>query len=124
MAVYLDSARHRFGRMLMCHMIADELGELHAMAAAIGMQPWWFQAAPPASFPHYDVSLSRRKRALAHGAIALDRRAFHARMQAIRESLGEAVRGRDTALDSSGIRPGLHEQGGDICAGTGREIRR
>lgn len=70
MGVYVDQERNRFGRMVMCHMFADTLAELHAMAAAIGMDRAWFQ---PLSFPHYDVSLSRREVALRLGAIEVDR---------------------------------------------------
>jgi hypothetical protein len=57
--------------MIMCHMIADDLDELHRMASAIGMSREWFQ---PLSFPHYDVSLTRRARALKLGAVEVDRR--------------------------------------------------
>jgi hypothetical protein len=86
MAVYVDGARNRFRQMVMSHMIADTLDELHAMADAIGMRREWFQAAPPASFPHYDLTQSRRKRAIGNGAVALDRREFYARMKTIRAS--------------------------------------
>lgn len=86
MSVYLDTARNRLGRMIMCHMIADTLDELHAMAAAIGMKRDWFQ---PGSFPHYDVCLMRRGRAIAHGAQVLDRRSFAIAMRRIRAMGGD-----------------------------------
>lgn len=66
MAVYVDNYRAKFRRMIMCHMIADTLPELHEMAQKIGMKSSWFQ---PKSFPHYDVCLSRRKAAVELGAI-------------------------------------------------------
>src|SRR3546814_5159965 len=57
--------------MVRGHMLADSLDDLHQRAAAIGMDRNWFQ---PLSFPHYDVSLSRRARAVQLGAIEVDRR--------------------------------------------------
>jgi hypothetical protein len=57
MAVYVDEARYPFGRMLMCHMLADTPDELHAMADRIGVKRKWFQRK--ASAPHYDICKSR-----------------------------------------------------------------
>ena len=68
MSVYVDTARHPFRGYIMCHMIADSLAELHAMADKIGMERRWFQAPPKASHPHYDIPESKRAKALVFGA--------------------------------------------------------
>lgn len=60
--VYVDSMRAKFGRMVMCHMIADTEEELHAMAAKIGVARKWYQG------DHYDIALSKRAMAVAAGA--------------------------------------------------------
>lgn len=71
MSVYVDDARHRFGRMIMCHMTADSMAELHEMAERLGLRRW-FQS--DATHPHYDVSLSKRAEAVALGAIEITQR--------------------------------------------------
>lgn len=73
MAVYVDTERNRLGRMVMCHMFADTPAELHDMAERIGMRRAWYQGPGKASFPHYDVCLSRRAQALSLGAIEITR---------------------------------------------------
>lgn len=69
MSVYVDEPIHPFGRMLMCHMFADTVAELHTMADRIGIARKWFQNKP--GFPHYDVCKSKRSLAVKGGAIQL-----------------------------------------------------
>ncbi|TIX02021.1 MAG: DUF4031 domain-containing protein [Mesorhizobium sp.] len=73
MTVYVDRARYRLGRMVMCHMAADSLPELHAMAEALGVRQW-FQDKP--GRPHYDLSKASRARAVALGAREVSSRAL------------------------------------------------
>jgi hypothetical protein len=65
----------------MCHMLADDLVELHTMAARIGLLRKWFQ---PFSFPHYDVALGKRTLAIQKGAIEIDRREVAEMMRRLR----------------------------------------
>lgn len=65
MTVYVDQSKNSYGRMLMSHMLADTLPELHAMADKIGVNRRWFQAN---NIPHYDICQSKRALALRYGA--------------------------------------------------------
>lgn len=70
MTVYVDNYRARYGRMIMCHMVADTDAELHAMAEKIGLPRHWFQRK--ASKPwlnHYDICMRKRELAIRCGAI-------------------------------------------------------
>jgi hypothetical protein len=68
MAVYVDDMRAGYGRMVMCHMVADTLEELHAMADKIGVARRWYQGPPVTRWPHYDIALSKRALAVQAGA--------------------------------------------------------
>lgn len=70
MAVYVDDMNAPFGRMKMCHLLADSVDELHAMADTIGVARKWYQA-PPKHSSHYDIALSKKALALAAGAIPI-----------------------------------------------------
>ena len=74
MAVYVDDAEIKYGRMIMSHMLADTPGELHSMADEIGIQRKWYQGPDKASTPHYDISLSKRALAIKAGAVFLQGR--------------------------------------------------
>lgn len=71
MSVYVDTMRAPFGRMIMCHMFADDIDDLHAMAHRIGVSRRWFQTPPKASWDHYDICLSKKALAIAYGAVEL-----------------------------------------------------
>jgi len=72
MAVYVDESKHPFGRMIMCHMIADTIAELHEMADRIGVHRKWFQSR--SAVPHYDICKSKRAKAVSLGAVELTSR--------------------------------------------------
>ena len=85
MSVYVDEARYRYRRMIMCHMLADTPAELHAMADRIGVARRWYQRH--ASTPHYDIAKSKRQLALAAGALELGRREVVEVIRRIREAV-------------------------------------
>jgi hypothetical protein len=71
-SVYVDPLRGWGGAKgyhwrVSCHMYADSLDELHAIAKKIGMKATWFQKDE--RLPHYDLHPSQRKKALALGVI-------------------------------------------------------
>lgn len=68
MPVYVDDMRAPFRGMVMCHLVADTLPELHAMADRIGVERRWYQGPPVTRWPHYDIALSKRTLAVAAGA--------------------------------------------------------
>lgn len=81
MTVYVDDMKANFGRMIMCHMIATDEAELHAMADRIGIARKWFQG------DHYDIALSKRALAVAAGAVEITWRQAGHMMFAVRRGL-------------------------------------
>ena len=75
MSVYIDSEFIKFGRMKMCHMVADTEQELEDMAIQLGLKlSWWQYKGTPKS--HFDVSKSIRQKAISLGAIPVEREQF------------------------------------------------
>lgn len=84
MSAYVDSHFTAYRRMIMCHMIADTIGELHAMAARLGLKRKWFQHTRFDALPHYDICKTKRAEALALGALEITSEALVARIRARR----------------------------------------
>jgi hypothetical protein len=82
-SVYVDNARIRYRGMLMCHLLADTLDELHAMADRVGLRREWFQG--DAGAPHYDICLTKRQAAIKAGAVEVGRKELVALMRRLRE---------------------------------------
>ena len=73
MAVYVDAAIWAWSSLKWCHLLADDLDELHRFAANLGIRRASFQCPPKAATPHYDLTGYERTRAIALGAVACNR---------------------------------------------------
>jgi hypothetical protein len=71
MATYVDRAEWEWRGRKWCHLLADDIDELHSFAASLGLKPSWFQ--DKGNFPHYDLTESKRELALRRGAVAVSR---------------------------------------------------
>lgn len=82
MSVYVDNANipAKVGRhdSTWCHLITDnpDLEELHRFAESIGLRRAYFQdkryGPKDPGRPHYDVTASKRRAAVAAGAVEID----------------------------------------------------
>lgn len=74
MTVYVDDMYAiplgQFRGMKMSHMMADTTEELLAMAKLIGLSQRWLQHAGTPK-EHFDISMSKRREAIRHGAKAV-----------------------------------------------------
>lgn len=71
MAVYVDNMKAAYGRMVMCHMVADSRDELLAMADKIGVARKWIQK-PGTAWEHFDVCKSKRDKTKQQGRVYSD----------------------------------------------------
>lgn len=87
--IYVDSIQRgptpwRGGRY--SHLMSDEsIAELLAFAKTLGLPSSWFQQPYRSALPHFDLAPSYRARAIAAGAIEVDRRGFVEAMRRYRE---------------------------------------
>lgn len=71
--VYVDNFNAPFGRMVMCHMIADSTDELLQMVDKIGVARKWIQDAGTHR-EHFDICLSKKTLAIEYGAKEINAR--------------------------------------------------
>lgn len=85
MAVYVDNVCITWKGRQWCHLVADSLSELHTFARKLGLKRSWFQDR--ASYPHYDITVLVRRRALALGALHADKVLLLACCRKLKEEL-------------------------------------
>jgi len=71
--VYVDNARLPYGRMVMCHMMADTGWELSLMLDQIGVPEKWIQKRGTWR-EHADICLAKRALAIRCGALKVSSR--------------------------------------------------
>jgi hypothetical protein len=87
--VYVDDMQVGFGRMKMCHMLADTSTELRAMAVVIEVRLKWIQY-PGTWKEHFDICMSKRALAIRHGALAITRKELAAMVAARRGTANDS----------------------------------
>ena len=92
MAVYVDQPIWRWAGHKWCHMLADDVEELHRFAASIGVHSLLYQGPPKPSAPHYDLTGMERARALRLGAIACSREEIVAVFRRVKVMKGKVHR--------------------------------
>jgi len=73
LSVYVDDALWSWHGLRWCHLLADDIDELHRFAAQVGLQRTSYQGPPKTGKPHYDLTAFERSRALRLGAILCSR---------------------------------------------------
>jgi hypothetical protein len=64
--IYVDNLIHPWKAKLWCHLVADDLQELHDFATKLGLKREWFQNHRIQ--PHYDLTAAKREMAIRLGA--------------------------------------------------------
>lgn len=65
--VYIGKNKYKYGRMIMSHMGADTLDQLHGMAFILGIDEKHFQDKK--GKPHYDICQSKKSEALKYANV-------------------------------------------------------
>jgi hypothetical protein len=91
MAVYVDDALWRWHGLRWCHLLADDIDELHRFAAQLGLHRNSYQGPPKTLKPHYDLTAFERDRALRLGAVLCSREEIVAVLRRVRPKRARAA---------------------------------
>jgi hypothetical protein len=84
MTVYVDTMKAKYRGMIMCHMVADTIEELHNMAMVLGLRKY-FQSQ--AKYPHYDISFTKKAEAMKLGAIEVTQKELLLKAKKLKSSI-------------------------------------
>jgi hypothetical protein len=90
--LYVDDAIWNWQGLKWCHLLADDIDELHCFAARLGISRASYQGPPKTNAPHYDLTGFERSRALALGAKACSRQEIVAVFRVVRVAGGKVTR--------------------------------
>lgn len=91
--VYVDDAIWHWQGLKWCHLLADDVDELHRFAWQLGILRASYQGPPKTSAPHYDLTGYERSRALMLGARACSRQEIAQVFRVVRVPGGKVVGG-------------------------------
>lgn len=91
MSLYVDDAIWNWQGRKWCHLLADDIDELHRFARQLGLHRSSYQGPPRTGKPHYDLTAVERERALRYGAIACDRSAIIVVLRQLQAQLKRAA---------------------------------
>lgn len=91
MAVYVDEAIWQWQGRKWCHLLADDVDELHRFAAQLGLHRISYQGPPKSGNPHYDLTAFERSRAIACGALPSDRTLIVTVLHQLRRQIAKAA---------------------------------
>jgi hypothetical protein len=88
MTVYVDDAIWVWQGLKWCHLLADDIDELHRFAARLGIHRSSYQGPPKTRAAHYDLTSFERARAIALGAVSCGREDIVAVLRLLRTTSG------------------------------------
>ena len=90
MTVYVDEAIWDWQGRKWCHLLADDVDELHRFARTVGLHRSSYQGPPKTAHPHYYLTGFERSRAIARGAQPCDRATVVMVVRRLRAQIGKS----------------------------------